>query len=351
MTHFEYLLYFKFKMRKKKEWKKRMEKKNLKNYREKEYNEKLKMLLKKHELLVKNTGYEKEIFNKYAKRCSGNIGQGIAFGEFSSEFEKKIKKMVVTYSIKFYLWQQEFCKDGDMENYLDTAINFNVFCCLVDTILDEGSEEITFDSVIQRIKWSKVRQYFDGTEYKKDVDVLDYLYKEIAEGFSLLKKEDEQFHNEIIENVGMALESEIYVSTHKLTETDPNMTKEISQKLLIDKSTKFVKACFQIAAFSAKDKEKLNKCSDCLATAFWLIDDIADLYEDINNKSKNSILNKYLDETKDIEQAIDKVIDDLEDYVDILAGCLKELKNNVGEELYYFLKYHICNWGVQGVIE
>lgn len=308
------------------------------NYKKREYLENLQKYFSKYEL-HKKSGYLQVYTEEINERFNSKYEEYIKDKEELLQW-KKIDSYIRIHLIKYILWRLEFCKDDYDEVAIDTAIGFNIFCCIGDDILDEGSDCISRDSAIDRITWENVNKYFGDIYYIEDKDILDCFYKIISKGFYTLKGIDNNLFNEIIDNVKLSLESEIYVSSNFLDMQE----KKIDLDVLVNKSTKFVKACLQIAAIGTKEKVRMNKCAEYVAKIFWLVDDLCDLYDDIETRTKNSIIYKYIPSVDSIEEAIDEVITYQEEYVKEIFECLNGLKNSVRRELYDYLYFHILSW-------
>lgn len=307
------------------------------SYRKDEYINKLVELFKVYGIYKKNgylDNYLQEIYEKYDKeyiKCIGNMKELLSLDG--------IENYLRIYTVKYIIWRKEFCGNNYLPSVFETAVIFNIFCCLVDGILDGELINITKESALEKINWKSMERYFGEEIYTYNKDILDLLYNKISIGFKYIKLADKELYKIIKNKIYLSFQSEIYVSTTKFS-----VNNKEDMDLLINKSIQFVEVCFLIAAIGTKEIERLEVCTKCEAKIFWLIDELCDLYDDIETETKNSILCKYISNNNNINRIIDNIFLDLEEYVNEIKECMNILKNNVGREVYDFLLTHVIIW-------
>lgn len=306
-------------------------------YRRKEYYLKLLSLLEKYNLFTENKYwkvYVDDIDERFYKKTQEYVIDKKELCE-----NKKLERATHKYFIKFLLWRKQFC-DNYNEKAIELAVYFNTFCCLIDAVLDDESNIVSKQSALNRIEWENVGDYFGNSCYEKKEDIIDIFLEKMSKLSLEVRNYDNELFDDIRKNIELALKSEIYVSTHYLN----LQQKEIDLCSLTDKSTKFVKACFQLASVGTKDRQRMDECAEDEATIFLLVDDLCDLYDDIDNNVMNSILYKHISNATSIQEIVDEIIDYLESYVQEISSCTSNMKQNVSRELYEYLYTHVLDW-------
>lgn len=310
-----------------------------------QYYFKLKKLLVENELIAtaKIKEVEERAYIKYYTEYLEYLSKYKEFGKFWVEFGNHIDKLAKVYCTTFAMWQKEF--DIEDENYekLFTAINFYILGCLIDYILDEGSRSVSKKVALEKINWNKVECYYDGKKYLEKKDVVDIFYYYMCQGLDYLRNTNKEEYEIIKNNIKLALESEMYISTNPLFEGGDNEKYE----LLTDKSVSFVKASFGMACFEVKDKERFAICMEATSKAFWLVDDLCDVFIDVKDNTRNSILCQNFFDDMEIEKALEHLYSNLEKYVFELKTCMNNLQEYLSKECYEYMLSIVCEWDVQ----
>ena len=252
-------------------------------------------------------------------------------------------------SLKFYLWNDNFCNNQEhKDKFVRSATYYVLFCCLIDKILDSKTVSNDKKSLVltqfnrdcyELILNGEYPGLDYGLDYMEVDDILNTLAFWLSNSFKYLKKFDAEQQKKIIENALKAYDSEFYVSTSRLVTPD-----SVDISLLTNKATCFVQSAFQMGAFDAINKTHMDEVAYSIAKLFWFTDDICDLYEDIRDERKNSLLFAYSPTFYSIESAIDRIIYNIDDYFEYVTKCLLELKNELSEELYMFILAETWDW-------
>lgn len=300
-------------------------------------------------LVLKQKFLETEIYGagKYKSEYEKRIKQ--KFTNQKSELDRIIEKSIDLYGfdltkvytfnyVKYYLWREEFCKDNNDWN--EAAISFVCLSCLADLIFDSkrlGKKEK------QHVADILDRDYFNKciyTEVKLDTeDPIDLLYAIFIKHMKRLKEYNLGIFLDLKSDILKAFESEIYISTNKLI-----FPEKINIELITSKSIEFVSSCLYLAAVDTKDLARMKKCAIAIAKIFWLVDDLCDLYDDIENQIKNSILYLQNGEVRNLENSIDFVFENMDIFFEVIKENLEVLKNNSSQNIYIFFLYELYDW-------
>ena len=88
----------------------------------------------------------------------------------------------------------------------------------------------------------------------------------------------------------------------------------------------------------------MKKCAVATAKLFWLVDDLCDLYDDIENQIKNSILFLQNEEVSSLENSIDFVFENMDTFFEVIEENLELLKKNLSYDVYIFFLYELYDW-------
>lgn len=250
-----------------------------------------------------------------------------------------LQKMCAPNYNKFILWQNCFIKE-QVPAALDAAMQFVIFCCLADKILDS----CRFDNMQKEAVCEKLNiknflsvERFESNQFPE----MDTLLNNIR--VFLLSAENKLERDKIAVSIEKAFCSEIFMWK------SPLQWKEEMERakfyLLSDKSIQFELAAFLMASFG-RNHDKSYKAALETANVFWLIDDLCDFIEDIKARRKNSIL-FYCVHTKGevtlLERA-EEAVKNVDEFVDLLEINLDLLRRNTDDVFFEYIVNEIWDW-------
>lgn len=252
-----------------------------------------------------------------------------------------LQKMCVPNYNKFILWQKNFM-EGQLPDALDTAIQFVIFCCLADKILDSGR----FDAIQKEAVCEKLHanhflssETYVGSQFPE----MDVLLNNIRTFLFLTGQKNRPEQNEIAASMEKAFLSEIYMWKSPLQQKEGMKRKELY--LLSDKSVQFELASFLIASFG-QNSEKSHRVALEVANIFWLIDDLCDLIEDIKAKRKNSLLfyGVHTEEQLSLLDRAEETVRNMDGFVGLLEENLNFLKQDADAALFEYVVNEVWDW-------
>ena len=261
--------------------------------------------------------------------------------EVERNYEFNMQKMCVPNYNQFALWQMNFMRQID-DNKICIALEFVIFCCLSDKILDSGRfTDAEKQKVCERLN---VDKFFSPHTWNGDLfPELDILLNDIRSFLtSVVCKEPEEA--QYIKNCMQdAFESEIYMYSSPLKAYES--ISNADRHLLIDKSTKFETAAFLLSSTN-HNNEISQEAALCIANIFWRIDDLCDFIEDIKFQRKNSIL--FFCAPNDQDMTLLTRAETAVANVDLFIGDLQNdlilLHDLVCKELYQYIIDEVWDW-------
>ncbi len=243
--------------------------------------------------------------------------------------------------MKFHFWQVSFGIDRGKETLLLLSLDFNLYCVIVDRILDNNIEGFSKQKIWDRLSWDEAKKTFYYGCIRQEEDFLDYLLNRMAIQIRDLALEDKHYWKEICENIKKAFESEIYMSR----ECFNGKGIPVDMARYMDKSIKFVKVCFQIAGYTGKERSKINICAESVGVLFCLVDDLCDVFEDLRDGFCNSLLICEMENSNnDQEQAILCLTNNLEQYLKKMKTAMDYLRENTNEDFFHFILWELSEW-------
>ena len=234
-------------------------------------------------------------------------------------------------------WEKEILHFEKTTADSEPALMFIVFCCLADKLLDSKrfstDEKVLFLPVIKDPLKHNEEQII---EYSDFLTLKDLYSKQISNISDSLLKE------EIIDLINRAFKSECFISTYFLSQEIVATMPTISE--LTDKSVCFEKAALLLML--NKSNDTLNHLSTLIAQIFWLIDDLNDFVEDVNNRRLNSLL--FLDDNTsayNVEEIVYSGFQSASLAVEKLLECLAQLGNEVSPALSDYVITKVWLWG------
>lgn len=305
-------------------------------YKKKEYYNLLINLCKENKLFVSDSakqGFD-EIFEKGKKELSIDFFEKDCISEFGVGYGEN----AINNYIKYNLWTLEFCKNLNNNAMIKTSILFNILCCVIDTVLDHEIDG-KIENARKLTDWDQIGCFYQGDVYEEKDNIMDFMMNYISIAFSKMIDIDKKHTQEIIGNVKNALASELYVSK-KIQLKD---YRHLEKEQLINKSTKFIIACHQIAGFRTDDWDRMSYCASLIGEIFMLVDDIGDLYEDIENGFTNSILYENF-QMDCLNKSIEVIMHKMPGYIKKIRENLELLKSETNEEIYWFYLQEVSDW-------
>lgn len=268
---------------------------------------------------------------------------------YNSFFERIIDKSKEIYGFdlnkvyrfnyaKYYLWRKEFCHED--EEWMQAALSFVCLSCLADLIFDSNRLEEKDKQYTAKILTRKHFEISMNSDLKlNNNNPMESLYNIFIKSMKKLRISNPQIYHELSEDILKAFESEIYISTNRLIFPD-----KIDMELLTSKSIEFVSSCLYMAAVDTYDLKRMKKCAFAIAKLFWIIDDICDLYDDIGNSIKNSLLFLQKGEVISLENSIDFIFENINVFFEVITDNLEVIKINLPDDIYKFFLYELYDW-------
>ena len=267
------------------------------------------------------------------------------FYELLDCVEKKygfdMQKILLPNYNKFVLWQKCFMQEYKIEN-IEIAMQFIVFCCLADKILDSKRFLIEQKEVV--IHKLNIKHFISNSDYVSDeFQELDRLLNNIRRFIEKHMHKNSVELKKILDCMECAFRSEIYMATVPLLHKekfDP-----AKRCLLIDKSVQFETAAFLLASFGA-NSARTQKAALDVANIFWQIDDLCDLMEDIKAKRRNSMLFLCVHESNELTLAerAHKCVENAEEYIIMLEKNIWLLKQDANDAFYTYILNEVWEW-------
>lgn len=304
-------------------------------YREKEY----KALLRKKFETIQFCNEPSDIILKMVSSYNNcNFNRNI-LNDIKDKYGFDLSKVIKFNNCKFNLWRNEFCCNQD-STIVTEVIAYVSLCCLSDLILDShrlGENEKKVIINVLSADFFEERNKLKNPTYNNS-SVL-YLYDCFLSALKRIENYDITYYISIKNDVMSAFQSEIYISTHSLLFPD-----RVDINDLTSKSIEFVKAGLQLCAYDTDDRSRMDLCAEAVAKLFWLIDDLCDLYDDLKNNIKNSIIYLQEGKTYNIENSIDFVFSNIDVFFECITDNLNYLKDNLSTETFNFFLYELYDW-------
>lgn len=264
-----------------------------------------------------------------------NLEYAISFLNIDREYIKRLKEL---YSAQF----SEVVLINSTKNILlckginnpiskelcATSVYFSLLGCLLDYWVDSGIENLRIKG-IQKLSWNNCKKFFVDFNDEKDIeDIADELFQTVGNGMRTISVENPELYKYLIKSIRRAAASEITVAEESFN---------VEDELIYNKSFLFVEIALLIAIGNKTDlKERDYFAIKNIGLLYVYIDDMIDVYEDINNNQGN-IFVKRLYAGESYKTVIDTSIQQLNTLID-------EIKEYFGERLSEFLLNEISDW-------
>lgn len=217
---------------------------------------------------------------------------------------------------------------------IQTAVYFTVLGCLLDHLLDHGNEEQKREAS-EKLNWDYCQNYFLKETMAKDTSVIDSLYEKISHGMQRVFKCNEKRFEFIVSLIKRAADAEEQVNCSGY--------KYLQKDVVINKSVIFVKVAIEILLCDKVDiSEQDRNVIEELGYAFALIDDLCDLYEDMETGQMNIFMEYEQQFETDGEKILKFALQELNNKLGIL-------KKNMDKRLFEFVLQEIRDWSMSSV--
>ena len=284
---------------------------------ENDYFEYLFIQLENHSLLPMAEKAESVIFQhcvdilKFPKGIIQRIKKEVGLG-FENVFQINSRKAL--------LIRNNYSNNSSLVNER-TGVYFAVLGCVLDYMLDDGNYKER-KRAIECLTQNFCSYYFEGFGIKKSDSVIDELFEYIGIGLQKINEQNHIVYIEIVEMIYSVIESELFVSGEKSQSTSA-MDKSILFEIII---LKMMTADLYI------ESDELFRHIGC---AIQIIDDVCDVFEDLNLKNMNPILIRLTSEN--YKEVIDNSLVDLSSHI-------KAIELTGSSALTHFVRHEISEW-------
>jgi|GEM_PF-4964834 hypothetical protein len=232
----------------------------------------------------------------------------------------------------------------DNINLIQGSVYYILYCLMADKLLDDKGSLVKSKTCYY--SWKNIKHFITGNKRALGDTLFDNTFKLIYENLKIaeVNKANRYYVNKIVKD---SIVSEFFISNISLYDMNPS----IPEKLIIDKSTRFVEASLimTIMDLSPKIIEEAKLIAQAFSQLSAWADDLMDIYSDIENLSTNIVLYKtninFIDQNSCCN-AIDIIIDTeiMENCVKKIAENLEYIKTHCNKKLYVFSKSMLCDW-------
>ena len=217
---------------------------------------------------------------------------------------------------------------------IQTSVYFTVLGCLLDWLLDHGNANQRQEAQ-DKLNWDYCGDYFCKAISAKDNSVIDILYEKISLGMCAILRYNHERFDYIINMVKAAIDSELAVSIEN--------SGTILDNCILNKSVLFVQIAAEIVL---AEKEKMTDSDRKLIAdvgyAFALIDDLCDLYEDMESGQMNLLMTHGISDDIDIEIVINSIVNQL-------TEKLHSIQEMTDSPFYEFVLHEIREWSMSSM--
>lgn len=252
-----------------------------------------------------------------------------------------MQKILLPNYNKFMLWQECFMQECKPEN-IEIAMQFIVFCCLADKILD--SKRFSAEQKTTVMNKLNIKHFTSNSEYiSNEFQELDRLLNNIRRFMEKLGNKNAVELKKIWDCMERAFQSEIYMASVPLLQREKSDQSRFG--LLTDKSVQFEIAAFLLASLG-ENTANTQKAALDVANIFWQIDDLCDLTEDIKAKRRNSMLFLCVQEKNELTLAerAQKCVENAEKFILMLEENIRLLKMDSNDAFYTYVVNEVWEW-------
>lgn len=216
---------------------------------------------------------------------------------------------------------------------MQSYVYFSGLGCLLDYLLDFGNREQKAEAE-QKLNWDYCKDYFLTYTSAKDNSPIDLLYEKVSAGVSEIAVYNPYNFALIIELTRRAISAEQAVVADEV--------ESCGDEIILNKSILFITTAVEILLTGkAEGKEADRELVRRMGYAYALIDDLCDLYEDMEIGQRNLFM-KYMSAFSTevgMEEIIRWAVSELEEQLQIM-------KENFDKPLYEFILQEIREWGL-----
>lgn len=306
-------------------------------YREREYYSELLKLLQQYGFSEINHHYKLVLDSKIKREYTRLKYSNEILTACEDLIGKRINSVIPFHAMLYRLIRTDFGLELN-DQITEVGIHYTLYGCVIDKILDD-EKTVDKDQYIKRLEAFSLG-VIDDKDTQFEEGVFTKLGNLINHKFLTTSKEYSNLNDIIVELSKRAIDSEIFVSQHDM------YTRGAPRNLFVDKSDKFTMVGILLALMDVReeDRQALIECAQSIGTIFLLIDDLSDLYEDIENKQINSLVVDGLEDDLQLEKAIDHIMIHLPDYVIELKKCMNQLELHLSRQTLDFVHFLIVNW-------
>lgn len=208
------------------------------------------------------------------------------------------------------------------------SVYFSLLGCVIDFWIDSKNENLR-NKGLQKLSWNECKKYFQNFEQEKIAeDIVDELFMIVENGIKIISKDNPKLYKDLLILLKATSDSEIIVA---------QQGNNVRNEVIFSKSVLFVKIALMIAVGNKTDlNEEDYYAFERIGLLYAYIDELMDVYEDINNHQGNTIVKRlYAGESYKI--IIDNSIQEVHTLLD-------QTRDYFGEELSIFIFKELSEW-------
>ena len=253
--------------------------------------------------------------------------------EMRAEYSIGFENVFLVNCKKFILLCRSF-KIKKNKLLIQTAVYFTALGCLLDWLMDHGNINQRHEAEV-KLDWDYCGDYFCKAISAKDNSVIDLLYEKISLGMCAISCYNHERYDYIIDMVKAAIDSELAICIDN--------SRMILVDCILNKSVLFVQIAAEIVL---AEKEKMTagdrKLIADVGYAFALIDDLCDLYEDMESGQMNLLMTHGISDDIDIEIVINSIVNQL-------TEKLHSIQEMTDSPFYEFVLHEIREWSMSSM--
>lgn len=278
----------------------------------------------------------KDYLNKYTFANYDNCYDDIIekLNDIEKKYEFNMQRMCRNNYQMLTIFQLE-CKGEINEESRKYALEFLIFCCFADKLLD--SRRFDFE---QKKQVSRLLGLYGVMEEDNKFYELKWFVEDVSKYITRYKNSEKR--NYIEDLVNAAFISEVYMWKIPIEKKEKFLQKD--GYLLLDKSIKFEEVALLLAL--GEDFEESDcKVANLIAKIMWLTDDLCDFTQDIKENRRNSLFYLNMPECElDMNKRGQYALYNMDNYVKMLEGYISELEYICKEPLYYYIVSLVEKW-------
>lgn len=208
------------------------------------------------------------------------------------------------------------------------SVYFSLLGCLLDFWVDSGIEDLRIKG-IQKLSWNNCKKFFQDFNDEKDIeDIADELFQTVGNGMYIISINNPELYKYLLKLIRKAVISEVTVAEESFS---------VEDDMIYNKSVLFVEISLLIAIGNKTDLKERDYCTlKKIGLLYAYIDDMIDVYEDINNNQGNIFVKKLY-----AGESYKSIINTGIQQLNALIG---EIREYFGDRLAEFLLNEISDW-------